>query len=166
MDHNPMRFGDPYGTEITVSDKHGATFTARAQRGLERMAQTDEGRRILKDLEGHDVVIGAPGDWSKHSSGNRHLRGEDGKSYVEFDNDNCWSDKDVTKKTERPPWIGLGHEMQHAVDYAKGKAHDPPSRNALGGNETRAVGAEQRMRAQGGVPARAVYGKFDVSKIG
>ena len=58
---------------------------------------------------------------------------------------------------ERPTFIGLSHEMAHARDVVRGTLRTGQTRG-IPNAEIDAVGMENQIRGEHGLPARTTYG--------
>lgn len=128
---------------------------------MKEIQKTETGKKLCDDLlaackknkVGVDITDpkkGTPqvGNTTKPKSETSATEGKPTGSEVTYDPNKKTGDVDVKGGKNRPPWIGLAHELAHALDFATGSAKGKTQAE----REKRAEEIENKIRKEAGVP--------------
>jgi len=160
--NNPLSFIDPDGREVKVvgSDK----FKSAVADNVAKIQQGKGGAALINKLENtaHVITIQetSVGNSAQASSYDSQVVGKGSDSTVSFNPTLTKGGVDANGSDQRPPFVGLAHELGHAraMDLGKQSGDDgsrqpgttPPS-------ERHSVANENMVRKEHGLPKRPSY---------
>lgn len=104
------------------------------------------------------TIVETKGENRTDSNDNRaSFKGEPQGSTISYNADNKTGPApDVNGSHDRPPAVGLGHEISHGNAIGKGadKAENGDKAGALNRSEKNAIKDEQKIRSEHNLPAR------------
>ncbi|WP_316822999.1 M91 family zinc metallopeptidase [Pedobacter gandavensis] len=178
--------GNYYNKDGSAYEGKVNGFLKQTSSALSDLSQTDEGGSLVSSLVGSDNnftivkgtnsfsasnVIAAGANLTEYQTATGNTRGSTGSGgIISFDPSTTTSSMNTAGNTNRPSYIGLGHEMAHGRDANFGVLHF--SNDYTGGtgvtyqsqfmglkkSEWRAAYYENLIRGQAGVPLRTHYG--------
>ncbi len=158
--NNPYKYIDPDGREVKVVGDND--FKKKVSENITEIKSGNGGATLMKAAEAAPQVItiieSRNGANSTRAAANADTTPSD--STINFAPANKTGGKDANGSTDRPAFVGLAHEMGHAVAAAKGaQSFDkgdgkprttPPS-------EKQSLKAENEVRKDHTLPARVTY---------
>lgn len=159
-------------------------FLKRVDNAISSICQTDTGRAIIEELETSknvftidyaesnsfvpDRAIDAGANLPVVMSMRGGIASNGSGGTIKWNPYNIYGGVDITGSAERPSFLGLTHEMAHALDANRGLLHFSSdygqySASYLGIKraEWHAVSIENRVRFEAGIPLRAYYGRTE-----
>ena len=123
--NDPINFWDPFGLfKIVVEGDED--FVEQVEQDLETIRSGENGSELVEDAENSDAIITIRqgkinSATPKNPSGAYDpRRGSD--TDIEYDPDSTEGGVDDNGSRERPAFVGLAHELGHALDNAAGKS--------------------------------------------
>ena len=159
-------------------------FLKRVNNAISSICQTDTGRAIIEELETSknvftidyaesnsfvpDRAIDAGANLPVVMSMRGGIASNGSGGTIKWNPYNIYGGVDITGSAKRPSFLGLTHEMAHALDANRGLLHFSSdygqySASYLGIKraEWHAVSIENRVRFEAGIPLRAYYGRTE-----
>ena len=158
--NNPYKFTDPDGRKVVIAGDREFKREVKAQ--LKELKVTPTGKQIVTTLEkSKQTFTISENKGSSHASPDNAADAQNGKgSGGTIVHDPKWTPVVNTPSgpAATPSKVVLGHEVSHAVDYDKGtldRSVNPTT--GVRRSEEKAMGVENQIRQEMGLPQRTVY---------
>lgn len=156
---NPYRFIDPDGREVRVIGS--AEFKQRVDESIGKLNSGPNGKALMQAANATPKIITITeikGRNSTEASAAADKTPSDSK--IRLDPSNTKGGVDSTGSTDRPAFVGLAHEMGHAVATANGEQSFDKGSGKSGTtppSEQQAMKAENGVRQDHKLPTRPTY---------
>jgi len=158
--NNPVIFVDPTGMKIKI--KGSRKFRKAVKAALNTIKSMPKGNELVSKLEDSDNkhIITETEDDNSIDVPADYKEGKGSGSTINFNPDDMEGGKNEEGSTERPPFVGLGHELGHAeafddgtqsLDMGTGEAGTTPP------SEENSMRRENEIRSEHGLPRRPSY---------
>jgi hypothetical protein len=171
---NPYRFTDPDGRIIKiVGSTEDPEFKNKVVAALDKIMATKTGAELVQKLQRSDhvfqIVPGVAGNGNatgvrKSDAQNAKTPGQGSGAQIIFDSDNTNASRDSSGSTQRPPFIGLAHELGHASLADVGRYNNDYGQiieNTTPPAEQENLPIENAIRHENGLPERSWYYDYE-----
>lgn len=158
--NNPYRYVDPDGRDIVVSGSD--TFKNATNAALSQIQSSPSGTQLYNNLKDskntHTIIESNSGNSAQPDS--NYSTGKSSGSTVYFNPNSKSGGVDSNGSTNRPPYVGLGHELGHSEAIDNGtQVFDRGSRSpgTIPPSERNSITRENEIRSDHGLPIRPSY---------
>ena len=156
---NPFKYIDPDGREVKVVGTDDFVKTTKAD--LAKIDSGKNGSKLMKDANAKNADITIKESTTENSTNRAATSNKiPSDAVVSYNPSKTTGGKDINGSTERPAFVGLAHELGHAVAATKGQHSNATGVIAIGKTppkERAAMRAENGVRKDHGIPERAPY---------
>lgn len=165
VQNEPIGLSDPSGLEIEVSGS--ADFKKKVAAALKDLKSKPRGESLVKYLvdssSTHTIEETAGGNQCRSDSSWYNFLsffGFGAGSVISFNPLSMTGGRDSNGSYQRPPFVGLGHEMGHSEAFDQGTQSFDRGSKAPGTtppSETNSILRENEIRGEHGIPLRPSY---------
>lgn len=171
--NNPYKFKDPDGRIVKIAnDPNDPSFRTKAADAIDQLLSKPAGAQLVQQLQSSEHAFKiAPSVNGSNQTGvlqtdiaNATTPGVGSGATIYFNPAGDTGPRDSSGSTNRPAFVGLGHEMGHAklADEGKYNANYQPQReNSTPPAERQTVPIENAIRSEHGSPARTWYYDYE-----
>jgi len=162
VSNNPVKYVDPTGLKIIIrGDKE---FKEKTQAAIDKVRSKPEGKKLVEGLKSskkrHVIKETEDGNSARGRSSAGYDGGRGSGSTIEFNPDRETGGTDSEGSNERPPFVGLAHELGHAEEYDAGTQSSEEHTFTPGTTpegEVHSLKRENDVRKEHGLPERPSY---------
>ncbi|MGR4876402.1 M91 family zinc metallopeptidase [Pseudoxanthomonas sp. LARHCG66] len=159
---NPYKYTDPDGRRIRIEGTR--EFKQQVREDIKELESKPEGRALvnsLRDTKNVILIRESTGDNSTRVSASPSAnKGVGLGSEIKYNPSNNTGGQDATGSTQRPAFVGLGHEMGHSKAINEGvqsSVYGAPIKGTTPPAEYQSLPIENKIRQEHGIPIRPTY---------